>query len=136
LKNSKNNDSLDSIRLDKWLWAARFFKTRAIAKQAIDGGKVRCQGVRAKPGKEVHPGLEITLRQGFDEKTVIVMALSQHRRGASEAQKLYEETPESIEQRELQAQRRKSLPHQILTEGRPNKRERRLIHQFKQTGQD
>ena len=56
------------VRLDKWLWAARFYKTRSIAKQAIDGGKVHCDGTRAKPGKEVYVGLQITLRQGFDEK--------------------------------------------------------------------
>ena len=136
MNNNKSNISQAGVRLDKWLWAARFYKTRAIAKQAIHGGKVRCEGVRAKPGKDVFPGLEITLRQGFDEKTVIVQALSQQRRGASEAQLLYKETPQSQKKRDLQAEKRKSLPRQILSEGKPNKRDRRLIHQFRQTGQD
>jgi ribosome-associated heat shock protein Hsp15 len=121
----------DKVRLDKWLWAARFYKTRAIAKQAIDGGKVHCEGVRAKPGKEISEGLKITLRQGFDEKTVIVRGLSEQRRGAAEAQLLYEETAESIEQRQQQIEQRKALPRHLQTEGRPSKRDRRLIHQFK-----
>ena len=132
----KSSNSSESVRLDKWLWAARFFKTRTIAKQAIEGGKVHCDGVRAKPGKEVLPGLEITLRQGFDEKTVTVLSLSQQRRGASEAQQLYEETPQSQEKRKLEAERRKSLPQQIRSEGRPSKRDRRRIHQFKQSDMD
>ncbi len=136
MANNKNHNSPAKIRLDKWLWAARFYKTRAIAKQAIDGGKVRCEGVRAKPGKDVFPGLEITLRQGADDKTVIVQTLSQQRQGASEAQRLYEETSQSLERRKLQAERRKSLPQQLQSDGRPNKRDRRLIHRFKQTGQD
>lgn len=127
----KQNNKLTRVRLDKWLWAARFYKTRAIAKQAIDGGKVRCEGVRAKPSKEISEGLVIALRQGFDEKTVVVKALSEQRRGAAEAQLLYEETPESIEQRRLKIEQRKSAPKHLQTEGRPSKRDRRLIHQFK-----
>jgi len=126
---SRNN----KVRLDKWLWAARFYKTRAIAKQAIDGGKVHCDGARAKPGKEITEGLKITLRQGYDEKTVIVKGLSEQRRGAAEAQLLYEETPESIEQRRLKMEQRKSLPSHLQTERRPSKRDRRLIHQFKES---
>lgn len=120
------------VRLDKWLWAARFYKTRAIAKQAIEGGKVRCQGTRAKAAKEISVGLEITLRQGFDEKTIIVRALSEQRRGASEAQLLYEESATSIEQRELKALQRKNQATVLQTDGRPNKRDRRQIHKFKQ----
>ena len=80
------------VRIDKWLWAARFFKTRAIAKQAIEGGKVQCEGNRVKASKEIEVGMEIRLRQGFDEKTVIVTGLSDQRRGAPEAQQLYRET--------------------------------------------
>ncbi|MCB1670777.1 MAG: S4 domain-containing protein [Gammaproteobacteria bacterium] len=124
------------VRLDKWLWAARFYKTRAIAKQAIDGGKVQCDGSRAKPGREVTEGLRIDLRQGYDERSVIVTGLSEQRRGAAEAQLLYEETPESIERRKLAAEQRKALPRQLQTEGRPSKRDRRLIHQFKNSQLD
>ncbi|MEZ5490153.1 MAG: S4 domain-containing protein [Gammaproteobacteria bacterium] len=133
----QDNPLRDSkVRLDKWLWAARFYKTRAIAKQAIEGGKVHCDGARAKPGKEVHEGLQISLRQGFDEKTVIVTGLTEQRRGAMEAQLLYEETPESIERRKLAAEQRKALPRHLQTEGRPTKRDRRLIHQFKNSQQE
>ncbi|MBL4821631.1 MAG: RNA-binding protein [Gammaproteobacteria bacterium] len=124
------------VRLDKWLWAARFYKTRSMAKQAIDGGKVHCDGVRAKPGKEVSPGLKITLRQGFDEKTVIVANLSEKRRGATEAQLLYEETAQSLEQRKQRIEQRKSRPFHLQTEGRPSKRDRRLIHRFKQSNSE
>jgi len=129
-KQNSNNKSA-KVRLDKWLWAARFYKTRAIAKQAIDGGKVHCDGVRAKPGKEVSEGLKISLRQGFDDKTVIVKGVSDRRRGATDAQLLYEETAESIEQRQLKMEQRKAVPKHLQTEGRPSKRDRRLIHQFK-----
>jgi len=102
-KNAKNtkgsthgeNEKQVKVRLDKWLWAARFFKTRAIAKQAIDGGKVHYQGSRAKPSKDVEIGMEITLRQGFDDKTIVIKAISEPRRGAPEAQLLYEETQTS-----------------------------------------
>jgi ribosome-associated heat shock protein Hsp15 len=95
-----SSESMVKVRLDKWLWAARFYKTRSLAKQAVDGGKVQCNGSRAKPSKEIDIGIEIKLRQGLDDKTVKVVALSEQRRGASDAQKLYEETSGSIEQRE------------------------------------
>src|SRR3546814_17995509 len=81
----------DKVRLDKWLWAARFFKTRALAKAAIEGGKVHCRGERCKPSKEPKVGDELLIRIGFDERTVVVRALSAVRRGAPEAQTLYEE---------------------------------------------
>ena len=88
----------DKVRLDKWLWAARFFKTRALAKAAIESGKVHCRGERCKPGKEPHVGDEIQIRAGFDERTVVVQALSAVRRGAPEAQTLYTETPKQHRQ--------------------------------------
>lgn len=122
------------VRLDKWLWAARFYKTRAVAKQAIEGGKVHCQGSRTKPSKEIEVGTVITLRQGFDEKIVIVKAISDQRRGAPEAQLLYEETEESIKKREDLALQRKSQPSHWPTPGRPTKKQRRQIHRFKQAG--
>lgn len=119
------------LRLDKWLWAARFYKTRSLAKQAIEGGKVQCDGTRAKPSKEIEVGVEVRLRQGLDERTVVVSALSEQRRGAPEAQLLYTETAESIKQRETLSEQRKSQPH-LMTNTKPNKRDRRLIHRFKQ----
>jgi ribosome-associated heat shock protein Hsp15 len=117
------------IRLDKWLWACRFYKTRAIAKAAIDGGKVHYQGSKPKPGKFVNLGDQVQLRQGFDQKTVIVKGLSDKRGSATIAQTLYEETAESIAKRQEIAQMRKmSAP---ATTGRPDKKQRRLIHRFK-----
>ncbi len=90
----------DKVRLDKWLWAARFFKTRALAKAAIEGGKVHCRGERCKPGKEPKVGEALVIRAGLDERTVVVRALSAVRRGAPEAQLLYEETADSLARRE------------------------------------
>lgn len=129
---SDKNSELRRLRLDKWLFSARFYKTRSVAKQAIDGGKVYCEGSRCKPGKEVEVGMEVRLRQGFDEKTVTIKALSEQRRGAPEAQLLYEETEESIEARLKQAAERKAAPSHFPPAGKPNKKDRRLIHRFKQ----
>ena len=123
----------DKIRLDKWLWAARFFKTRALAKEAIDGGKVHCRGERCKPGKEPRVGDEYQIRQGFDERNVIVRELSSVRRGAALAQLLYEETADSIVRREAAAALRKAGALGVQTDGRPSKKQRRQIHQFRDT---
>ncbi|MNE69028.1 RNA-binding protein [Pseudomonas alkylphenolica] len=120
----------DKVRLDKWLWAARFYKTRALAKAAIESGKVHCRGERCKPGKEPRIGDEFVLRTGFDERTVVVKALSVVRRGAPEAQALYEETAESIERREKAAAMRKAGALGVTTDGRPTKKQRRQLHQL------
>ncbi|KXG80550.1 RNA-binding S4 domain-containing protein [Pseudomonas mosselii] len=120
----------DKVRLDKWLWAARFYKTRALAKAAIESGKVHCRGERCKPGKEPRVGDEFVLRTGFDERTVVVKALSLVRRGAPEAQLLYEETAESVKRREQAAEMRKAGALGMTTDGRPNKKQRRQIHQL------
>ncbi len=120
----------DKVRLDKWLWAARFYKTRALAKAAIESGKVHCRGERCKPGKEPRVGDEFLLRTGFDERTVVVKALSIVRRGAPEAQALYEETPQSVAKREAAAQMRKAGSLGVTTDGRPTKKQRRQLHQF------
>ncbi|WAH58526.1 RNA-binding protein [Pseudomonas silvicola] len=120
----------DKVRLDKWLWAARFYKTRALAKAAIESGKVHCRGERCKPGKEPRVGDEFQLRTGFDERTVVVKALSVVRRGAPEAQQLYEETPQSVAKREEAAQLRKAGSLGVTTDGRPTKKQRRQLHQF------
>ncbi|MEH6606560.1 MAG: S4 domain-containing protein [Pseudomonadales bacterium] len=119
------------IRLDKWLWAARFFKTRSLAKQAIDGGKVHYDGARVKVSKEVVLGAKLRIRQGWDEKTVEVLALSDQRRSAVEAQLLYAETEESIKTREDEAKLRKAAGAGIATQGRPTKKDRRQIHRFR-----
>jgi ribosome-associated heat shock protein Hsp15 len=121
----------DKIRIDKWLWAARFFKTRNLAKQAIEGGKIHCDGQRVKASKEVVIGLELTIRQDLTEKVVIVKALSDQRRGAPEAALLYEETEASKQKRDEQAAQRKAgLANFIISDHKPNKKERRQIHRF------
>lgn len=123
------------VRLDKWLWAARFFKTRALAKAAIEGGKVHCKGERCKPGKEPKIGEELVIRAGFDERTVVIRALSAVRRGAPEAQLLYEETAESLARREKAAAMRKAGALGVETDGRPSKKQRRDLQRFRSDAQ-
>ncbi|MBD2837220.1 RNA-binding protein [Pseudomonas sp. JM0905a] len=124
----KDDKDDDKVRLDKWLWAARFYKTRALAKEAIEGGKVHHHGERCKPSKEPRVGDEYVIRTGFDERTVVVRALAVVRRGAPEAQTLYEETAESLARREEAAAMRKAGALGIQTDGRPTKKQRRQIH--------
>jgi len=119
------------VRLDKWLWAARFFKTRALAKAAIEGGKVHCRGERCKPGKEPKIGEELVIRAGFDERTVVIEALSAVRRGAPEAQLLYAETAESLARRENAAAMRKAGSLGVETDGKPSKKQRRALQRFR-----
>ncbi|HEX4882046.1 MAG TPA: S4 domain-containing protein [Porticoccaceae bacterium] len=120
------------IRLDKWLWAARFYKTRSLAKTAIEGGKVRVNGQRAKPAKEIEVGAELCVRQGWEEKILIVAALSDQRRGAPEAALLYRETDASRARREqLAAERRANRDAVQLPEQRPSKKQRRQIVRFR-----
>lgn len=119
------------IRADKWLWAARFFKTRNLAKQAIEGGKIHCDGQRIKASKELTLGLTLTIKQDWDEKTVVIKALSDQRRGAPEAALLYEETEASTLLRaKRSAERKAGLGSFIVSDHRPNKKERRQIHRF------
>jgi len=117
------------VRLDKWLWAARFYKTRAIAKAMIEGGKVHYDGQRAKCSKLVEIGAKLQIRQGNEEKTVEVLALSDQRRGAPEAQKLYRETEQSLRARQQQAAERQQLGSG--PEQRPNKKSRRELLRVK-----
>ncbi|MFL0797466.1 MAG: RNA-binding protein [Cellvibrionaceae bacterium] len=131
-----NEANLQKVRIDKWLWAARFFKTRGLAKKAIEGGKVHVEGHRTKPSKDIEVGMTLQIRQGWDERIVIVNKLSEQRRGAPEAQMLYTETPESIAKRELEATQRKAGQATILSEGRPTKKQRRQIHRFIQDTND
>lgn len=128
----QQNDEND-VRLDKWLWAARFYKTRSIAKAMIEGGKVHYNGQRAKVSKSVEVGAMIKLRQGNEEKEVVVLALSDQRRGAPEAQLLYRETAQSVENRESRKVASLSMPY---SDHRPNKKERRDLAKFKQINSD
>ncbi|SEL07625.1 ribosome-associated heat shock protein Hsp15 [Halomonas daqiaonensis] len=128
---------MDSVRLDKWLWAARFFKTRALAKQAIEGGKVHYNGGRAKTSKTVEVGALIRVPQGWDILEVEVLALSDQRRGAPEARALYRETEESVARREREAEARR-LTNQVMQHPlkRPDKKQRRDIRRFKEGNED
>ena len=132
MTNSKKVFENGRIRIDKWLWAARFFKTRGVAKQAIEGGKVQVDGQRTKPSKEIEIGAIIRVKQGFDEKTILVKALSDQRRPFSEAKLLFEETDQSIEKRLILSEQRKAEPTIWTSSSKPNKKQRRLIHEFKQ----
>lgn len=124
-------EPMDKVRLDKWLWAARFFKTRSLAKAAIEGGKVKVNRQRTKPSREIETGTVLDIQQGWDNHTVEVVALSDQRRGAPEAAKLYRETEESQRERQARAEaRRLAREHENHPGGRPTKKQRRLIHQF------
>ncbi|WP_445365263.1 RNA-binding S4 domain-containing protein [Microbulbifer sp. ANSA001] len=120
---------MEKVRIDKWLWAARFFKTRSIAKQAIDGGKVHADGQRVKASKEVSVGAVLSIRQGWDQLEVEVIALSDQRRSTDIARTLYRETDESIDRRERERSERQAANAGIQRE-RPNKKQRRQIHRF------
>lgn len=122
-----------STRLDKWLWAARFYRTRAIAKQMIDGGKVFHNGQRTKSGKAVSIGDIIKIRQGFEEKEITVTALADKRRDASFAQTLYQENKASIESRERNALARKQgILLSPASDSKPDKKQRRKLREFKE----
>ncbi|MBZ2169375.1 ribosome-associated heat shock protein Hsp15 [Marinobacter sp. F4216] len=121
------------VRLDKWLWAARFYKTRTLAKEAIEGGKVHYNQQRSKPGKLVETGATVTLRLGWMEKVIVIDAISDRRRGAPEAQKLYHETEESVKKREELAWQRKTMQAaQLPPARRPSKKDRRDIQRFRE----
>lgn len=121
----------DSVRLDKWLWAARFFKTRALAKKAIEGGKVNYDGGRAKTSKQVEIGALVRVPQGWEMLEVEVLSLSDQRRGAPEARTLYAETEESVQRRAKEAEIRRltneAMQHPLK---RPDKKQRRDIQRF------
>ncbi len=122
-----------AVRLDKWLWAARFFKTRSIATQAVSGGKVHCNGKRVKPAKEVSVGDELRIHKGPYEFIIIVMGLNDKRRPAKEAILLYEETADSIAAREKIREGKQLLrlgAEQFGPVKKPGKRDRRLIRSF------
>ncbi len=132
-KNEAQSLIKSSVRLDKWLWAARFYKTRAIAKQMIDGGKVFYNGQRTKSGKAVVVGDTIKIRQGFDEKNILVIALADKRRDATFAQTLYQETAASIEVREKNnLARKQGILLSPASTTKPDKKQRRKLRAFKE----
>ena len=134
-KKGSKGKVMSKVRVDKWLWAARFFKTRAKSRDAIDGGKVHVNGQRVKAGKDLKLEDELVIRVGWDEKTVHVKALSDQRRGAPEAQLLYRETEESIAKRALEAERRRAAGQHVASMHRPSKKDRRQIHKFRENNQ-
>ncbi|MBL8369940.1 MAG: RNA-binding S4 domain-containing protein [Burkholderiaceae bacterium] len=118
---------MDKLRIDKWLWAARFYKTRSLAADEADRGRVQINGSDAKPSREVRPGDTVTLRQGVVLRSVIVRGISAMRGPAAIAQALYEETADSVAARLRAAEQRRLAPEpaESLTQGRPTKRDRR-----------
>jgi len=137
-QNQSSSHDVSVIRLDKWLWAARFYKTRSLATEAIKGGKVHLNGNRVKPSRPIELHQSVRIKKNSIEQTIIVKALSDKRGPASIAQTLYEETQESIEQREKLIQERKAIyagmPQHTVR--RPSKKDRRKIIRFKQEQSD
>ncbi|WP_438865596.1 ribosome-associated heat shock protein Hsp15 [Neptunicella sp.] len=124
----QNNAQIEPVRLDKWLWAARLFKTRSIARDMIQGGKVQYNGQRSKPGKLVEIDALLTVRQGSDEKQIKVLQLNGQRRSASLAEQMYQETADSIALRERNAAARKiNALHSPKPDGKPDKKQRRQL---------
>jgi len=130
---SRNNEKTDVlIRLDKWLWCARFYKTRNIAANALKTGKVTANGERAKPSKTVKPGDSLDIRKGPYHYVITVLELAKSRKSAAGAALLYEESPESISIREsLATQLKAEAALMPTTKGRPSKKDRRSIIKFK-----
>lgn len=127
----------DRMRLDKWLWAARFFKTRQLAAEAVSGGKVHLNGQRTKPGRDVRVGSRLRIHRGSLEWDIEVQQLPPKRRPASEAVTFYTETEESRRKREqaIETQRALRAAMPAAPGGRPTKRDRRMIHKFRQSGE-
>ncbi|QAU33411.1 S4 domain-containing protein [Janthinobacterium sp. 17J80-10] len=122
------NTGSAAVRIDKWLWAARFFKTRSLATDAVDGGKVRLNGERIKPARSVKPGDTLAIDNGATEWEVVVRGLSETRGPAAVAQTLYEETAESIAKRQQSAETRRLFQEPgAAIRGRPTKRDRRKL---------
>lgn len=132
----KMTDEQDKCRIDKWLWAARFFKTRALAVVAVEQGKVLLNGARVKPAKTVAPSDRLDIRHGEVRYVVDIIALSNKRGGAPDAQKLYLETDESRTLRAENSARLKAEPARFLFKGRPTKRDRRIIEKHRRGGDE
>ena len=127
-----NNSGATAVRIDKWLWAARFYKTRSLARAMVEGGKVEYNGAKAKPSRNVEIGAKVRLLQGFTRKEVIIKAISDVRGPAPVAATLYEETAESIARREHEAElNRMSALLNPRPDTKPNKKERRELGELK-----
>lgn len=135
MKDREISQPTQQIRIDKWLWAARFFKTRSLAAEAVSGGKIEVNGTRAKPSKAVRLGDRLNIRRGAYEWTVIVTGVVKLRGPAAEAQLLYEESEESKSKRDnALAQLKLERPPEFHPSGRPSKKERRAIARFTKRG--
>src|SRR5438309_7345799 len=126
MQRNTDSESVAGVRLDKWLWAARFFKTRSLATEAVNGGKIELNGLRPKPSKDVKLGDQVRIRLGAFVHTITVRSLSERRGPAAAAALLFEESPESIAERErLREQHRLAPTAQYDERGRPTKKDRR-----------
>ena len=135
MNNQEIEQTGESIRIDKWLWAARFFKTRSLAAEAVTGGKIEVNGSRAKPSRIMRLGDRLSIRRGPYEWTVVVKGVAKVRGPAAEAQLLYEETEESIRKREAaSAQLKLERPPEFHIPGRPSKKDRRAVLRFTKRG--
>lgn len=133
-KRKLDKSELIKLRLDKWLWASRFFKTRKLAAEAVAGGRVHVNSIRVKPAKKVACDDQLDITRGVDTFHVVVLGLNDKRRPAGEARLLYEESAESIEARETAQELRKLVSGHTYSNKKPSKRDRRKIRQFKQGG--
>lgn len=132
MKNTPSNKNAPEVRLDKWLWAARLFKTRSLARTAVQAGKVHYNGQRTKPSKVVELGATVKVPAGYDTKELVINEIVEQRRGAALIQDMYRETQSSVEQRERNAQARKlSAFHSPKPETKPDKKQRRQIIELK-----
>lgn len=131
MKNLNDKEEDNRLRIDKWLWAARFFKTRSLSAAAIESGKVLCNGVRVKPAKSLATGDMLSIRIGSVQFMVEVLALSGKRGPAPQAQLLYRETEDSVLRRKAQAEELKAQPPPLYLKGRPTKRDRRELDKLK-----
>lgn len=125
-------DSADKVRIDKWLWAARLYKTRSAATEAVDGGKIEINGESVKPAKPVKPGDEVRIRNGPFEHVLVVRGLAERRGSPAVAQALYEERPDSVAARERLREQLRMAPAAFTYEekGRPTKKDRRELQRF------
>lgn len=123
----------DAVRIDKWLWAARFYKTRSLAQQMVEGGKVQLDGQRVKPGKAVKVGQTLTVRVGHDDREITITGLAEKRGSARDAANLYQESAASLQAREAAAAERRALrSSEPRPDHRPSKKERRDHQRFRQ----
>jgi ribosome-associated heat shock protein Hsp15 len=125
-----SQETAATVRLDRWLWAARMFRTRSLAKQAVESGHVRYHGERCKVGRQIGVGARLTIRRGAEDLELVVLAVDDQRRAAALAQQLYRETPESLERRDRERLQRR-LAHGLVSDSRPTRQQRRELLEFK-----